>query len=108
MVIFGLASLERRTSGSVPWLIRELGEASYVLYLMHFLAISVIAKILSLGPDHAGWTAAAFALTIMLCSVAAIIFYRLVEKPLLRFLRGGLTARVDALAAQRNPTAASI
>jgi exopolysaccharide production protein ExoZ len=88
LVVFGLATLERR--GWAPrWPAGiALGDASYALYLLHYPLTSMVCKArvrtgLSGLPGAAlTWLAALF-----VCITSAIALHRWVERPLLRFAR---------------------
>jgi len=64
-----------------------LGNASYALYLIHFPLLSVSLKILvSLGLSGRSGALFSYFLLIALCISASVLFYQMVEKPLLRWL----------------------
>jgi exopolysaccharide production protein ExoZ len=76
-VILGLANLERRGRLRVPeWLV-ILGAASYALYLVHGLVISMVARIMP-----ASWIAILFA-GVAASILAGFAYYLLVERTLL-------------------------
>ncbi len=86
--ILGLVSYELRKPLIVPKPLAALGSASYVLYIVHLPAGSVIYKILSteylskiLNPELAFWIAILFTV------VVAIGIHFTIEKPILKFTR---------------------
>lgn len=68
-----------------------LGDASYSLYLIHFPMIVVLCKLAAklhfTGPVA---TTVAFPIILMTCVVSSVVFYRFVERPVLRFFQGRL------------------
>jgi exopolysaccharide production protein ExoZ len=87
-------STERRRPGERWWL--ELGDASYVLYLVHLPLMVILCKTaLWLGLQRAGVLGAMTAYVAILpaCVAAAVALHRLLEKPLLRVLSGGRIER---------------
>ena len=69
-------------------LLALVGDASYSLYLLHIPVISLACKfLLAAGIDQPALLVPAFALTATLCVVVAVVFYRLVERPVLALLQ---------------------
>lgn len=103
-LILGVVQWERRQPRreSKAWL--ALGEASYVLYLVHVPVISLCSK---LGAAHlpktTGGAVTALALAVGASVVGAVIFHRLIERPLLR----RLSRRREPAAAQAGPRRAA-
>jgi peptidoglycan/LPS O-acetylase OafA/YrhL len=88
LLVFGSVALGSGFDQRIPRVLKELGDASYSVYLMHgtfiilllgFLAARVVAP-----AQHAGLYAWAIGFSALLGSY---IYYLLVEKPLLRFFR---------------------
>jgi exopolysaccharide production protein ExoZ len=74
----------------MPWIV-IVGDASYVLYLMHAYILVFSARVLSrylpwIQMTHAG---SAFTL-IALCTVVAVVFHLKLEKPTVSYLNGKL------------------
>ena len=99
--LFGLIRMEdagmRISSGN--WLVK-LGDASFVLYLIHVPVLSVLCKLARnlsdrWGPfGHAGATLVA-AVIVLACCVLAMVFHVWIERPIL--------LRLKALSLQRFP-----
>jgi peptidoglycan/LPS O-acetylase OafA/YrhL len=88
MILLGGVEASRRGNAHVPGLLRTLGSASYSLYLFHFIFIGVLWKI---------WLAAGLGATLspvigaavfaFVAIAGGIVMSRLVEYPLMRFIR---------------------
>jgi exopolysaccharide production protein ExoZ len=74
------AAAERAGRLRVPAVLRFLGAASYSIYLVHGLAISLIARFV-----HGPWFI--FAAACLFGALAGIVYYLGVERPLLRRAR---------------------
>ncbi|MGE0660955.1 MAG: acyltransferase family protein [Reyranellaceae bacterium] len=84
LLVFGLGEergLVARALASPP--MRFLGEISYSLYLIHWLAMGASVKLwtLAFGPPQGGWTLVVAAIATIVSLVAATGLYRLVEAP---------------------------
>lgn len=88
LIILGLSSLEMRGRIRAPAALTVLGEASYVLYLIHVPALLILGAserhLLLLRFVPAWFLASLFMLAIV---AAAVAINRVVEKPMLRLLR---------------------
>ncbi|MDQ0903973.1 acyltransferase [Paenibacillus sp. V4I7] len=93
ILILGLVSLEMKKRLNIPKTLIYLGNASYSIYLSHLITLLVLESILEkLGLHkqygHNGFVQLTF-------SVVAIflgcVFYSLVEKPLLKYVRSWFT-----------------
>lgn len=83
ILIFGLLY----TNGTVPKLLVAIGDASYSLYLIHAAVITLILKILLKIHRVIGLNNfAAMTLTFMLTIAISLMFYKYVERPLLKKL----------------------
>lgn len=89
LLVAGLAGLEHRGHFRAPRFLTGIGDASYSLYLLHNPMLALTSKVvvavglnLVIGP----WAMAA--LLTAGCIVASIVFYRLVESPLVTALQG--------------------
>jgi len=90
LLVAGLASAELK-----GWKVSSprgvlLGEASYVLYLLHVPVISVTMKVLmALGIGSLGMTGAWLSVAILTiaCIASALAVHMMMERPLMRFLR---------------------
>lgn len=94
LIILGLVKYEEhdRTFGAHP-LIQSIGNASYVLYLLHVPFISLMAKILKeLGLTDWGLTGAVLAnfSMLILAVMTAVLIHRHIERPLLNRMRAFL------------------
>lgn len=84
-------ALPGRSSAPIPWL-EELGNASYSLYLLHPFVTNGCALLFSHVARNAWW---GYLLMAMVLTVAAaVISYRVIEKPTIAYLRGHLPARL--------------
>jgi exopolysaccharide production protein ExoZ len=72
------------------WLV-FLGSASYSIYLMHFLVLSVSSKVLlKLGANHSLPLAVSFVVLVVCAVGVGALLHLIVEKPLLRRCRAAL------------------
>ena len=81
LIVLGCVEAERSGKLRVPQGMRLLGDASYSLYLIHYTALSAIAKILTTAGIGPG---AAFCLLVAGSVGCGLLLYLLVERPLLR------------------------
>lgn len=89
LALVAMLGLERRRRVRVPGVLLRLGEASYALYLIHFAALSVLAKL----AIRSGFAAAvppevAFVTLLAIILASALLFHRWIEVPLQARLRG--------------------
>jgi peptidoglycan/LPS O-acetylase OafA/YrhL len=86
MIIGGLAAIEARRGLAVISIFKLLGNASYSIYLTHFLALSLFAKV---AHDALPGMPAALAFFLLATSalVSGVAWYVLVERPLLIWSR---------------------
>ena len=102
LMILGLVRAEAagEAQGLAPGWACKLGDASYVLYLLHFPIISLCCKIaVAVGLTGMAGAAVAFIAIFAVCILAALAFHRLVEKPILGWCHRHL------IAGTRPPTA---
>ncbi|WP_373353322.1 acyltransferase family protein [Pseudoroseicyclus sp. CXY001] len=64
--------------------LEELGNASYALYLIHPIVISVVARLFA---DAIGSPALFVVILVLLSIASALVWYRLIERPLTMWLR---------------------
>jgi peptidoglycan/LPS O-acetylase OafA/YrhL len=87
VVILGLVAAEDQ--GAIrtwPWA-RQLGDASYILYLIHFPMLSLFCKLgVALGLHGYSGAAVTFVMSLAGCISAAVLLHRQVERPALKFL----------------------
>jgi exopolysaccharide production protein ExoZ len=82
MIVAGALALEPLRRLAPPKLLLALGDASYAIYLCHFVAVALAAAALGVGRP---WL---FVPAAVLASLAAgLAFHRLVERPLIRAAR---------------------
>lgn len=95
MIVAGALALEPRFARRAPRALTALGNASYAIYLCHFVTVDLIAQAMGvLNP----WI---FVPIAALVSIAAgLAFHRLIERPLIAGVR-----RVPALLALATPRA---
>ena len=99
LLVYGCAAFSWR---GPRWLV-SLGDASYSLYLLHATLISVLLK-LAAAAEILPWagTAVGNAALYVATGIAAVVFHRWVEAPLLAGCRRGLLGR-DAAPGARAP-----
>ena len=114
-ICYGLASaiilsaaieIERSGRLRVPRAMVILGNASYSIYLVHFPALSVLAKIFLLANAHglAIPHRITFILLFVASATAGLLFYLIIEKPLLAALT---RPKVDKETWSQGPTVAA-
>ncbi len=87
LVLAGLVELERQSRLRVPAWLRLLGDASYSIYLVHFFALSLLAKLAwSSGAARLVPASVAFLLLCALAIGAGTLCHLVVERPLLAVL----------------------
>lgn len=97
MMIWAAAPLTFKSNRSrcVVRMLSKLGDASYSIYLVHFLALSFMAKVFfkvfAFFP-----TFVCFALLVVLATGCGYLVFIFVERPLGRLLRGNASMRVSA------------
>lgn len=65
-----------------------LGNASYSIYLVHFIALTVIYKIIAvIGLRDSVNADVLLAITLVIATIAGVVFYRVIEKPLGRAMK---------------------
>ncbi|MET0363733.1 MAG: acyltransferase, partial [Sphingobium sp.] len=90
LLIAGLVALSRRPGGlAVPRWLAALGGASYSLYLFQFLFMGLAVKLWErAGLDRPELAMGLFAVMVVVGIAGGVAMARLVEKPLLRIMRG--------------------
>ena len=99
MIVAGAVALEPQRSIRPPWSLLRLGDASYAIYLCHFVTVAVAARLVGVAPT---WRFVPVAVALSL--ITGLVFHRWVEKPLIAACRaipgliapkglGGVTAR---------------
>ncbi len=87
LIVLGLVELERSGRMRVPGWLVLLGDASYAIYLVHFLALSLLAKLAwSSGTAGLVPTQLAFVILAVLAVAAGTLCHLLVERPILSVL----------------------
>ncbi len=85
--VAGGASAERAGRIAAPVALCRLGDASYVLYLIHYPILSVLAKFWHRVPSLASMAPAPTALLFVgICVFAAVVIHRWIERPLMALL----------------------
>ncbi|MGF9662365.1 acyltransferase [Arthrobacter crystallopoietes] len=88
-VVYGLIGLEN--SGEfrfAQWLVK-LGDSSYSLYLTHVLTIAVFGIAFEAIPKTPATHLGALVALLIACIIGGLVFYHLVERPLVRLLKRG-------------------
>ncbi|MEA2739459.1 MAG: hypothetical protein QOH05_2766, partial [Acetobacteraceae bacterium] len=89
LIVLGCAEASRRSTARVPFVLRELGAASYAIYLFHFIIIGLAWKVWQgVGLDRSVPAAIGFLVFSSGAIVAGIAISRLVEYPLIHAIRG--------------------
>ncbi len=89
LLITGLAGLEHRGHFRAPRFLVSIGDASYSLYLLHNPLLALASKVVFAAGLHlliGPWAMAA--LLTGGCIVASLVFYKLIERPLVTALQG--------------------
>ncbi len=89
IIILSLTNLSFTKKTNLGNYFLDLGAASYVLYLIHPMILSIIFKLLVKFGFHLPNNFSGFLvcfLAVIACMVAAILFHKKVEKPLLTYL----------------------
>lgn len=84
LIVFGAVSLESKNTFPKIRLLKLLGDASYSIYLTHYLSwlvVSIILAKLSIGLNDA-----TYLLTIFAAIIGGVLTYMYIEKPLSKFL----------------------
>lgn len=88
MIVLGVVELERQGHLRVPRPLLLIGNASYVVYLMNFTVLSLMAKIFVFcGARTALPPLVSYMLLVVLSVVLGILFHVLVERRVQRFLK---------------------
>jgi peptidoglycan/LPS O-acetylase OafA/YrhL len=87
MIVLGLVELERSGRMRVPGWLVLLGDASYAIYLVHFLALSLLAKLAwSSGAARLVPAQVAYVVLAVLAVGAGTLCHLVVERPILSVL----------------------
>lgn len=102
LAIIGAVNLERNRAIAIPQLMSLLGDASYSIYLVHFPALSLAAKVLyGAGIDDHLPRMVIFLILFVGALAAGVAFHFAAEKPILMFfrrLRSGPVTRAPGIA----------
>jgi exopolysaccharide production protein ExoZ len=90
LIVAGAVFSESRYEMRPSRILVTLGNASYSIYLSHVLVLPVFARLwTAIGFDGGGAAGLAFALAaLIVCAVAGVVLWQIVERPLLRWLSG--------------------
>ena len=88
-VVAGTLTLEAHRKVGEAWLLREVGNASYSIYITQIVLTSALSQVWRLiGLHHLPFGFVAFAVVdLILCAIGGWLCYRLVELPLTHMLR---------------------
>lgn len=97
LILLGIISWEISGRGRTAGWLRRIGDASYTLYLSHFLVLLVLKRVferVGLFTEISALSMAGFMIVGLFASViTSLILYRLIERPLLRLTRAPLAKR---------------
>ncbi|HEX7857252.1 MAG TPA: acyltransferase [Sphingobium sp.] len=81
--VLGGVEAERQGRVSAPASLKLLGDASYALYLVHYPLLSILARLFMAPPLRMIPAPIAYLLMTGACILAAVLFHKLIEKPLM-------------------------
>jgi peptidoglycan/LPS O-acetylase OafA/YrhL len=88
VLVLGLAKLDQTSKTKAPKVATFIGTASYSIYLVHYPVVSIVSKmIVRVDPATRLPMEVFFVLVAAAALLVSLLFYRLVEKPLLAILR---------------------
>ena len=88
VLLAGAVTMEKKTGGALPGVLGVVGDASYSMYLSHFLLIQAIARACRPMIGRAGCTDLVIAVVMFAAVVIyGIASYRILERPVLMLLR---------------------
>ncbi|ATC23457.1 acyltransferase family protein [Caulobacter vibrioides] len=94
LIVFGLAgceSLYRFSVGKIP---KYIGDASYSIYLVHFLFVSAACKLIVVAERFIGIPdVVAYMLVVGIGLAGGVVFYECVERPIMRMTPRSLKRR---------------
>lgn len=97
LIMLGVIGWELSGTRRIAGWLRHIGDASYTLYLAHFLVLLVLKRVfasLGLFTDGSALSMVGFMIVgLMISVIASLILYRLIERPLLRLTRAPLAKR---------------
>ena len=82
MIVAGAVALEPLRAIRPPAALLRLGDASYAIYLCHFVAVALAARWVGVAPT---WRFVPTAVALSL--VAGLVFHRWIERPLIAAAR---------------------
>ena len=92
-LLIGLASIDFKKELTIPRFAKYLGDASFSIYLIHKVALSVICRILSLSSFFfIHYIVAAIIITVF-SIIAGCIVYSIIEKPINKGLKNKLVQK---------------
>jgi exopolysaccharide production protein ExoZ len=100
MVLYGLVGLENRGRLKLPKIASMLGEASYSIYLLHVIFIMLLQQLYLVSKKYIQMPDAGIFVIMVVISVAGgLVFSKIIEQPLLRYLRHRLIPKNREIAA---------
>lgn len=87
LVVLGTLYIPVRLNGWFKRVAHEIGDASYSIYLSHYLAMSALGQIWRklVSGSPLAWTCFT-ALSVVTCAIGGVLVYRIVELPLSRLI----------------------
>lgn len=97
LTVVGVVTLEREGRLKIPHWLLVTGNASYVIYLINFTVLSLMAKIFVFtGAREALPPLLSYAILVAASVILGIAVHLCIERPLMRFLRGRYNRRIPA------------
>lgn len=88
LIVYALSAAEQKRSISVPRLLTQLGDWSYVVYLSHVLILSALGRLIAVTDRGAFGAAILVGAGPIAANVAGWALHRFAEQPTLAFLYG--------------------
>ena len=89
LIIIGFVRLELQNRIKIPDLLKRIGDASYAIYLTHFMILSVSAKVfISTGASKLLPDIISYILLALIAVMAGLMIHFFLERPMLRIISG--------------------
>jgi peptidoglycan/LPS O-acetylase OafA/YrhL len=88
LMVLGAVAWERRIGASVPFVLLLLGDASYSIYLTHYALLDLLMRgLLTVNAPALMGPLPAILIVLILTVAGGVLFYLVIESPLLARLR---------------------